>query len=499
MINQEIGDCKILEELGSGGMGIVYKAMDLSLNRIVAIKMLNPDLARDQDLMDRFKKEARALAQLHSPNIVSIFSFNKSDIGSYIVMEYVDGVTLAKMVAENGPLDYTYTLSILKQVLVAMSHAHKVGVIHRDIKPANIMLNSKNVVKITDFGLAKLQLNLDSSTNMTTKTSTTGGTLFYMSPEQTKSLANVDLRTDIYSIGMTFYEMLAGRIPFEKTESSFTIQKAIVEQKFPPPQQFNQRVPVKLGKLIMKAIKKDPEKRFQNANEMLESISQFEGQVQKTETMIVNPLQPKRSKKTFAFMAIIVGLAAVLLVVFALRENLLSPLQTFPEPIDVGSKPRPALTDPVVTGPANLILRVLPYGSITVNGNLEAENTEGPVQVALNSGTNKILFQHPVYGDNEIELQLNGGETKEVTFYFESYVNVDAYDNQGNPIRGELVINNRKTGVNTPASRHPLRPGKNEITVFKSGYQTIQNRQVIEVKPTAEERVYQLVFGLKKL
>jgi eukaryotic-like serine/threonine-protein kinase len=250
-------------------MGIVYRAKDTTLDRDVALKMMDAGLARDESFLKRFQSEAKALARLQNPNIVSIFALRETEIGFCIVMEFVEGNTLADRIRDGGTMPFSKAFPIFKQLLTALDHAHKLGIIHRDIKPSNVMLTSTDVVKVTDFGLAKIQ-----QVSSATMTLGTGGTLYYMSPEQIRGLSHVDHRGDIYSLGMTLYETLTGKVPFSDSETDFSIRQAIVEGKIPSPDKMNSDLPRDLIKVIMKSIEKDPEKRYQSAADMLDALEQ---------------------------------------------------------------------------------------------------------------------------------------------------------------------------------------------------------------------------------
>lgn len=274
-IGKEVDGHRIDAVLGRGGMGIVFKAENLELSRTVALKIINPALAQDESFLRRFRAEARALAQIHHPNIVIVYAFRQFDGGFYISMEYVEGTTLADHLEEQGALSWGETVHLTKQMLSAFHYAHSCGVIHRDIKPRNILLTPKNVVKITDFGLAKV-LQEGKMTTDTTVTMTTGGTIHYMPPEQIRGLRNVDHRGDIFSLGMTMYESLSGALPFDKNASGYTIQKMIVEEAFPDIRRRKPTTPKPLARIIMKALEKEPHKRFQSAAEMISAIEEFE-------------------------------------------------------------------------------------------------------------------------------------------------------------------------------------------------------------------------------
>lgn len=268
IIGKVIDNYKITAVLGRGGMGVVYKAQDMTLDRDVALKMMDSRLASDENFLKRFQSEAKALAKLQNPNIVSVFALRETELGFCIVMEFVEGNTLADRIKDGGPMPLDRALPIFKQLLTAFDHAHKAGIIHRDIKPSNVMITPDDVVKVTDFGLAKIQ-----QPTAMTATMGTGGTLFYMSPEQVRGLGNVDSRGDIYSIGMTLYETLAGKVPFSESDSDFTIRQSIVEGKIPPPDKLNPDIPREISRVITKSIEREPEKRFQTAAEFRDALS----------------------------------------------------------------------------------------------------------------------------------------------------------------------------------------------------------------------------------
>jgi eukaryotic-like serine/threonine-protein kinase len=271
MIGRLIDSYEITELIGRGGMGVVYKAKDVKLDRDVALKIMDPLLAREETFLKRFWSEAKALAKLQNPYIVAIYALRESEYGVCIVMEYVKGTTLGDFVKASGPLPIEMALRLFKQLLLAFEHAHGAGIIHRDVKPGNIMVTDNNVAKVMDFGLAKIY-----QPAVATLTSITGGTLFYASPEQLEGLGNVDHRGDIYSLGMTLYESLTGAVPFGNTESDFAIREKIVKGRIPSPRGMKPQIPAELNSIVMKAIAKDPENRYQTAAEMREALENFE-------------------------------------------------------------------------------------------------------------------------------------------------------------------------------------------------------------------------------
>jgi len=276
-IGKVIDNYRILESLGIGGMGVVFKAINTKLDKLVALKMIAPGLAMNEDFTKRFQKEAKALAKLADPNIVSIYDLRQENDQWYIVMEYIDGPNLSDVIKKKKGLSVFDSTSVLKQILRAIGHAHQANIIHRDIKPNNVMINSDRVVKITDFGLSK-----DQSVSQNTMTVQSGGTLYYMSPEHVKGISFTDKRSDIYSIGMTFYEMLTGKVPFENIETDFDIRESIVRKDFIKPSHFNPKIPKQLEAIIMKSIAKNPDDRYQSAEEMLEDVQRFEASLKGT-------------------------------------------------------------------------------------------------------------------------------------------------------------------------------------------------------------------------
>ncbi|MBX2991992.1 MAG: serine/threonine protein kinase [Bacteroidetes bacterium] len=340
IIGKVIDNYEITGILGKGGMGVVYKAKDMTLDRDVALKMMDANFARDEDFLKRFKSEAKALAKLQNSNIVSVFALRETEIGFALVMEFVEGNTLADRIRMNGALPLNKTLPIFKQLLTALDHAHRLGIIHRDIKPGNVMLTPQDVVKVTDFGLAKIQ-----QVSSATVTMGTGGTLYYMSPEQIRGLANVDARGDVYSLGMTLYETVTGRVPFGNNATDFDIRQMIVEGKIPPADKFNPSLPKEIVKAISKSLEKDPAKRFQSAAEMWDMLSRVDvGKAPAAEESTGQPILPapnlKKQTSTRRPLYLTLGAGATLIaVLFALRPVLFPPDATLSVQSDpAGSK-----------------------------------------------------------------------------------------------------------------------------------------------------------------
>ncbi len=272
LIGQTIDGYRIEDVLGRGGMGTVYRAVDVALDKPVALKVMAPRLADDETFLERFRSEARALARLDAPGIVRVLALRETDAGVFIVMEYVEGDTLDTLLQRHAPIDWDRALPLFRQILEAVSHAHASGVLHRDLKPGNILITDDGQVKITDFGLAKIQAT-DADL---TSTFETAGTIYYMSPEQIKGLRHVDARSDLFALGMIFYEVLTGRLPVETTASNYAIQHAIVEEPLLPPVTFQPDLPPALNDVLMTMLAKDPADRFQDARAVLEALQPLE-------------------------------------------------------------------------------------------------------------------------------------------------------------------------------------------------------------------------------
>ena len=260
---------EILECIGNGGMAVVYKARDHRLNRLVAVKILKPELASDADFRRRFHDESQAVAMLSHANIVSVYEVSRSDGLDYIVMEMIDGLTLKQYMQRRGtPLNWREALHFITQIMRALSHAHSRGIIHRDIKPHNIMVLRDGSVKVTDFGIAQL-----TSAAQNTLTQEAIGSVHYISPEQARG-SHVDCRTDIYSAGVVLYEMITGRLPFESdTPVGVAIQH--INAIPVPPRSLNPDVPKALEEITMKAMAPSLEQRYSTADEMLEDLKEF--------------------------------------------------------------------------------------------------------------------------------------------------------------------------------------------------------------------------------
>lgn len=262
MIGQVVGQYKILEKLGEGGMGTVFKGMDLMVEREVAIKMLRPEIARQPELVERFRSEAVTLAKLNNPGIATLFNFFRQGDDFFMVMEFVSGRTLDQALRESGPMPVDRAVPLFERILECIQPAHNAGILHRDIKPANIMLTTWGGVKVMDFGIARVL----GSARMT-REGRMVGTIEYIAPERIKG-NEADVQSDIYSLGVVFYEMLSGRLPFE-SQSEFEIMRGHVQEAPPPFGKHGRDIPPALEAVVMKSLAKAPEDRFQNCPEFI--------------------------------------------------------------------------------------------------------------------------------------------------------------------------------------------------------------------------------------
>jgi serine/threonine-protein kinase len=260
-----LGNYLIVSQIGEGGMGVVYKATDTVLDRTVALKILPPHLLQNPDFLHRFRTEAYAQARLHHPNIVTLYSMLEIPAGFVLVMEYVEGRTLHERIRSEGPLAPDQALRIFEQALSGVTFAHHMGIVHRDLKPDNIFITHKNEVKIMDFGVAKILDNKEP-----TRSRSMVGTLLYISPEQING-RDADVRSDIYTIGISLFETVTGRLPFER-RTDYGLMHAHILEEPPRPRQLKRDLPKALEKVILTAIEKEPGKRFQSASEFREAL-----------------------------------------------------------------------------------------------------------------------------------------------------------------------------------------------------------------------------------
>ena len=262
------GRYEIKEIIGVGGMAVVYKAFDNQENRIVAIKILKEEFTSNQEFIRRFKNESKAIAMLSHPNIVKVYDVSFGDLIQYIVMEYIEGITLKEFIEQEGSLRWKDAVHFTMQILKGLQHAHDKGIVHRDVKPQNIMVLSDGTIKVTDFGIARF-----SRSDQRTITDKAIGSVHYISPEQARG-EKTDEKADIYSVGVMLYEMLTGKLPFQ-AESAVSVALMQLQRDPQLPTEINGSIPEGLEQITMHAMQKNSDRRYQSASEMLCELNQF--------------------------------------------------------------------------------------------------------------------------------------------------------------------------------------------------------------------------------
>jgi eukaryotic-like serine/threonine-protein kinase len=265
-IGSTVGDYEVIGVLGAGGMGKVFKVRNVISDRIEAMKILLPDLTHEPDLADRFLREIKVQASLSHPNIAGLHTALRFENQLLMIMELVEGITLEERL-QHGKLPVADAVAYVGQVLAALGYAHQHGVVHRDIKPANMMLTRNGVIKVMDFGIAK-----SSTDRKLTMTGTTMGSLYYMSPEQIRGVQVLDARSDLYSVGVSLYELVTGKRPFEG-DSQFSIMSAHLDKDPAPPISIDPSLPPALNEIILLSVQREPEKRFQTAEAFANALA----------------------------------------------------------------------------------------------------------------------------------------------------------------------------------------------------------------------------------
>ena len=303
------GKYKIVEVLGRGGMGVVYKAEDIKLRRTVALKFLAPELTREKEAKDRFILEAQTASALNHPNICTVHEIDESESQMFIALAFLEGESLKQRIAQ-GPLKIDEAVNISAQIATGLFEAHEKGIVHRDIKSSNIMITPKGQAVIMDFGIAKL-----AGETRLTRTGATMGTVAYMSPEQSRG-EKVDHKTDIWSFGIVLYEMILSQLPF-KGDHEQAVMYSILNENPEPLTALRTGVPMELERIVVKALQKDPAKRYQHTDEMLVDLKYLK---ENLTTFLKSPIvqepspskfQPKRWKRLLPWgVAILMALLA---------------------------------------------------------------------------------------------------------------------------------------------------------------------------------------------
>ena len=473
-VGDTIDGYRIEAVIGRGGMGTVYRGVDTGLDKEVALKVIAPHLAEDPTFLARFRSEARALGRLDAPGIVRVLALRESDRATFIAMEYVDGPPLRELLRKEGALPWPDAVSILRQILAAVGHAHASGVLHRDLKPSNILLTTDGHVKITDFGLAKIRT---SDTDLTA-THETAGTVAYMSPEQIEGLKNVDERSDLFSVGLIAYEMLAGQLPFSRSGSYYAIQRAIVQEPFAPPSEHVGDLPRRIDRVIGTLLKKDAEQRYQDAESALEALEPLDAPSRVPAPALRDRAgTPDLDSETSTWTW--VGIGAVLLLVAAGVVYAVASL------LDVSATT--SAPDPTADTTAVLRIETTPSADVVVNGDTVGRAPIASVNVP--AGSVHVAASRPDYAPAETTLSASGRQ--QIRLSLDPVADPETASPpllrastgqirvRSTPSGADVVVDGEVAGT-TPMTLTGLPEGDQPIVLRKEGYRSAVARISVE-------------------
>ncbi len=521
---------KIYDKIGSGGMAVVYLARDLRTNEVVAIKILYENYANSLQYVKRFLKEAEIALKMKHKNIVKIKDFGKLKNTYFIIMEYIQGKTLEEIIKEKGTLSVEETIKIATEVARALQYAHKHGLIaHRDIKPQNIMITTAGNVKVMDFGIAKATGNQSLTTNETII-----GTPFYLSPEQAKGLPP-DIRSDLYSLGITMYYALTGQLPYEGNTSWSVINMHI---NAPVPKIENANIPEKLKEVVSKLLQKEPEARYQTPKELLEDLTKFEknaaeypiktvilpkNSLKKINTANIEaqhttkekqeikkkksvsfhsksdeiikklhnlenihiPYVKSKTKKIAYIIFIIISILAIIFLHTVIKKTLTTsnfPKANTPTQYENnGTKPlRNSTASKAVDTPiseskksGSLTINTIPEGAKIILDGKDTKFTTPCIIKNLEEGTYTITLEKKDYRSVTQEIEIKNGQTTALSIKLNKNTPLAYLSINSEPENAEIIIDGVSKGVNTP-NLIKITPGKHKIMLKKKGYHTFE-------------------------
>lgn len=390
----QYGRYQVQSEIGRGSMGVVYKALDPKIDRIIALKVLKQHHVTDSDMVKRFLREAKAAGRLSQSNIVMVYDVGQDHGTVYIAMELVEGEGLDRII-KKGPLHPDQAIDIIRQVAVALDYAHKQQIVHRDIKPSNIIMTPEGEIKITDFGIARI---VDAPGSEQTQVGSILGTPSYMSPEQVRG-QKVDGRSDLFSLGTILYEMITGEKPF-KGSNFMSIFHSIATLELPHPSSHNANVPVELEKVISKALHKDPDNRFQTGAEFAKALENCATGLD-SESTVVGQRSGTQSKNGRRLLISLVVLCASLAIIALIA---LWWFRTVPDRSPLEPQHKPAIVNM-----GKLFVQTTPSGAeVAIDG---VKQGFTPLTLNLKTGPHYVVLTKAGYYPWEAEVKIKQTET----------------------------------------------------------------------------------------
>ena len=469
MIGKTILHYKILKELGRGGMGAVYLAEDMELDRKVALKFLPEHYTSDPEIKSRFRREAKAAAALNHPNIVTVYEIGEHDGKSYIAMEYVQGDSLKDLISEET-LTLDEVIEIVRQICDGLSKAHQAGIVHRDIKPENILMSSEGCVKIADFGLAKVK-----GVTRLTKEGSTMGTISYMSPEQAEG-RKIDQRSDIFSLGVVIYEMLTGQLPF-KGEHDLVVLYSILNEEAKPITDLRSDTPVELERIVSKTLAKEPSKRYQHIEEMLFELNRIKEISVKSQyqPVILTRTRPQlRGRMSRGLIATVSTTALLAVVLFAIFSGLLDKASNDKDQDRLLDSPDKE-TEAATNFGALQITSVPSGATVWLDGSLVGKTPYSDNQ--FKAGNHQLLLRREGYQDFSRTIHGVAGETTPIVANLAALLGELHVTSA--PEAALILLDGKQIGT-TPHNIQKVEAGEHTIVLQKKGFKDYSTSVTVE-------------------